>query len=138
MERLVLKYPGVSAIEVIFNMFRLKQIEALFPLAKKNNVGIIVRVPLASGLLSGIDYELGLEAVNAIKQVFKTEILVPYALRYIMMFDAVSTVIPGASKPHQILDHIKALSLDPLSKDQMDAVDKIYEKYIKSSVHHLW
>ncbi len=40
-------------MEVIFNMFRLKPLDRLFPLAKKNNVGIIARVPLASGLLTG-------------------------------------------------------------------------------------
>lgn len=43
----------ISAIEVIFNMFRLKPAEELFPKASKQNVGIIVRVPLASGLLTG-------------------------------------------------------------------------------------
>ena len=44
---------GVSAMEVIFNMFRLKPLDELFPLAEKNGVGIIARVPLASGLLTG-------------------------------------------------------------------------------------
>ncbi len=44
---------NISAMEVIFNMFRLKPLDRLFPLAKKNNVGIIARVPLASGLLTG-------------------------------------------------------------------------------------
>lgn len=43
----------ISAMEVIFNMFRLKPLDQLFPLAQKNNVGIIARVPLASGLLTG-------------------------------------------------------------------------------------
>ena len=44
---------NISAMEVIFNMFRLKPLDRLFPLAQKNNVGIIARVPLASGLLTG-------------------------------------------------------------------------------------
>ena len=44
---------GVSAMEVIFNMFRLKPLDELFPLAEKNKVGIIARVPLASGILTG-------------------------------------------------------------------------------------
>ena len=43
----------ISAMEVIFNMFRLKPLDELFPLAKQKNVGIIARVPLASGLLTG-------------------------------------------------------------------------------------
>ena len=43
----------ISAMEVIFNMFRLKPLDELFPLAAEKNVGIIARVPLASGLLTG-------------------------------------------------------------------------------------
>ena len=48
-----IEYPGVSVIQIIYNMFRLKPAELFFKAASKNNVGIIVRVPLASGLLSG-------------------------------------------------------------------------------------
>ena len=44
---------GISAMEVIFNMFRLKPLDELFPKAAEKNVGIIARVPLASGLLTG-------------------------------------------------------------------------------------
>ena len=44
---------NISAMEVIFNMFRLKPLDELFPLARKKDVGIIARVPLASGLLTG-------------------------------------------------------------------------------------
>ena len=43
----------ISAMEVIFNMFRLKPLDQLFPLTQKKNVAIIARVPLASGLLTG-------------------------------------------------------------------------------------
>src|SRR4030042_260591 len=48
-----IEYPGVSAVQIIYNMFRLKPAELFFKAASKSNVGIIVRVPLASGLLSG-------------------------------------------------------------------------------------
>ena len=48
-----MEYPGVSTIQIIYNMFRLKPAELFFKVASKSNVGIIVRVPLASGLLSG-------------------------------------------------------------------------------------
>ncbi|OFW54993.1 MAG: aldo/keto reductase [Actinobacteria bacterium RBG_13_35_12] len=48
-----MEYPGVSTIQIIYNMFRLKPAELFFKAASKSNVGIIVRVPLASGLLSG-------------------------------------------------------------------------------------
>jgi aryl-alcohol dehydrogenase-like predicted oxidoreductase len=164
-----LEYPGVEAIEIIFNMFRLRPMELFFEQAKKKQVGIIVRVPLASGLLtgkyhdkttfsahdhrtynrhgeafdkgetfSGVDYHLGLKAVNELKKVFHTETLAPIALRWILMFDAVSTVIPGASKPEQIIENVKATELPPLTEKQMKSVEEIYQTYIKDPVHHLW
>lgn len=48
-----MRYPGVQALQVIFNIFRQKPLEVLFPEAKAKNVGILARVPLASGLLTG-------------------------------------------------------------------------------------
>src|SRR6056297_616876 len=94
-----LEYDNVTSIQVIYNMFRQRPHEQLFPLAAKRNVGIIVRVPLASGLLtgkfdkrtsfgendhrhfnrdgtsfdvgetfSGIPFDVGIEAVNELKQ----------------------------------------------------------------------
>lgn len=162
-------YEGVDAIEVIFNMFRLRPIEHLFKRAAKQKVAIIVRVPLASGLLtgkfkkqttfgkddhrtfnregesfdkgetfSGVDYDTGLEAVEALKKVFKTDNLTQIALRWILMFDAVSTVIPGASKAEYVYDNVNASLLPPLTEDQMKAVKKIYNTYIKNPVHYIW
>lgn len=46
-------YPGVASVQIIYNMFRLKPQEQFFGIAAENNAGIIVRVPLASGLLTG-------------------------------------------------------------------------------------
>ena len=162
-------YPGVDAIEIIFNMFRLRPMELFFEQAKKHQVGIIVRVPLASGLLtgkyhekttfnphdhrtynregkafdkgetfSGVDYDKGLKAVSELKKVFNTENLAPIALRFCLMFDAVSTVIPGASRPEQVKENVLASSLDPLTDDDMKKVFAIYDKYIKDPVHDLW
>lgn len=48
-----LQYPGVQSVQIIFNMFRLKPSERFFRLARERRVGIIARVPLASGLLTG-------------------------------------------------------------------------------------
>jgi aryl-alcohol dehydrogenase-like predicted oxidoreductase len=50
---LCLEQEGLLSLQVIFNIFRQKLIHELFPLAKKRGVGIIVRLPLASGLLTG-------------------------------------------------------------------------------------
>lgn len=164
-----MEYDGVDAIEIIFNMFRMRPAELFFEEAKKRNIGIIVRVPLASGLLtgkftktttfnendhrffnregaafdmgetfSGVDYELGLEAVDRLKEHFQTDNIAPYALRWILSFDAVSTVIPGASRPDQIVRNAQVVDMDPLSDEDMKKVKEIYETYIKDPVHHLW
>lgn len=50
---LCLEQPGCATLQIIFNLFRQDAAEALLPKAAENNVGIIVRLPLASGLLSG-------------------------------------------------------------------------------------
>ncbi len=160
---------NISAIEVIFNMFRLKPVEELFPAAKKNNIGILTRVPLASGLLtgrynkdttfgpqdhrtynrdgsafdkgetfSGVDFDLGLQAVAELKALFGTEDLIPYALRWILMHDAVSAVIPGASKTAQVASNVRAAQLPALTQAQMDGVKAIYDRLIRPSVHQNW
>ena len=48
-----LEHPGVQTIQVILNVFRRKPLEELLPAAREANVGILARVPLASGLLTG-------------------------------------------------------------------------------------
>jgi aryl-alcohol dehydrogenase-like predicted oxidoreductase len=47
------RYPNVQSIQIIFNMFRLKPADELFPVVCEKQIGILARVPLASGLLSG-------------------------------------------------------------------------------------
>lgn len=163
-----MEYP-IAAIEVIFNMFRLKPVEELFSQTLANNIAVLARVPLASGLLtgrytkntvfgaqdhrsynrngeafdkgetfSGVPYDLGLQAVDELKKLFGTEDLIPYALRFILMHDAVSAVIPGASKASQVISNIRAAELPALSQEQMDGVQKIYDSYIRESVHSNW
>lgn len=159
----------IAAMEVIFNMFRLKPLDQLFPTAKQKDVGIIARVPLASGLLtgqyhaqttfgkndhrtfnrngeafdkgetfSGVDYQLGLQAVEELKALFGTENLIPYALRWILMSESVSTVIPGASKASQVVSNVVAAQQSALSQEQMQKVKAIYDRLIRPSVHPLW
>jgi aryl-alcohol dehydrogenase-like predicted oxidoreductase len=48
-----MRYPGVATIQIIFNMFRIKPAEVVFPEAQRHNVGLLARAPLAGGLLSG-------------------------------------------------------------------------------------
>ncbi|MBY9005970.1 MAG: aldo/keto reductase [Candidatus Lokiarchaeota archaeon] len=165
-----IEFPNVSTIQIIFNIFRQRPSEIFFKEAKKKKIGIIVRVPLASGLLtgkfnqnttfddgdhrkfnrngaafdrgetfSGVDFNKGLKAVEELKKIFGyPENLAPYALRWILMFDAISCIIPGASRDSHVLSNAQASDLPPLSNDQMDKIKDVYEKYIKKSVHQLW
>ncbi|GAY72301.1 aldo/keto reductase [Lentilactobacillus kosonis] len=159
----------VSAVEIIFNMFRLRPRDLFFDQAKKNNVGILARVPLASGLLtgkysldtqfpaddhrttnrngelfdkgetfSGVDYKTGISAANELKKRLGTDNLASTALKFILMHDAVSTVIPGASKPSQIGRNTIASDLPELTPDQMNIVQDVYNKFIKDPVDYLW
>jgi aryl-alcohol dehydrogenase-like predicted oxidoreductase len=47
------EFPGIASVQIIFNIFRQRPKEFFFPLAQKRDVGILVRLPLASGLLGG-------------------------------------------------------------------------------------
>lgn len=159
----------ISAVEIIFNMFRLRPADLFFDLAKKNNIGILARVPLASGLLtgkftadtrfapedhrttnrngqlfdkgetfSGVDYLTGVKAANELKQRLGTDNLAATALRFILMYDAVSAVILGASNPTQIDRNTTAADLPALTAEQMQIVKDVYDKYIKNPVAYLW
>ncbi|MFT7031661.1 MAG: aryl-alcohol dehydrogenase-like predicted oxidoreductase [Cyclobacteriaceae bacterium] len=165
-----IEFDNVTTVQIIFNMFRHRPSELFFREAKRRDIGVIVRVPLASGLLagkfgktssflpddhrnfnrngemfdkgetfSGVDYETGLKAVEELKELFngKTS-LAQMALKWVLMFDEVSTVIPGASKPEQLRSNIGASTLPALSQEQMNGVKNIYEKYVKKEVHQRW
>ena len=122
-----IEYPNVQTIQIIFNMFRTRPAELFFTEARRRHVGILARVPLASGMLSGkltaasrfaaddhrnfnrqgeafdrgetfsgVDYDTGLRAVEQLRPLVPPgATLAQLALRWILMFDAVSCVIPG-------------------------------------------
>jgi aryl-alcohol dehydrogenase-like predicted oxidoreductase len=165
-----IEYPGVQTIQIIFNMFRHRPAELFFPEAKRRRVGILARVPLASGLLSGrmtrdtafskddhrsfnrqgeafdrgetfsgVNYEIGLEAVEILKGLVPPgSTLAQLALRWILMFDAVTCAIPGAKRPAQVEDIVRASDLPPLSDAQMAKVREVYDSKIRELVHQRW
>lgn len=164
-----IEFDNVTTVQIIFNMFRFRPSELFFEQAKKKNIGVIVRVPLASGLLSGkmtanssfladdhrhfnrngemfdkgetfsgVDYATGLQAVDKLKEVFAGQSLAQSALKWVLMFDEVSTVIPGASNPDQLKSNLEVSELPALTSQQMEAVRKVYSQYIKADVHALW
>lgn len=165
-----IEFPNVTSVQMIFNLFRQRPSELFFKEAKKKDVGIIARVPLASGLLtgkfsensifdskdhrffnregaafdkgetfSGINYELGLIAVNELKKLFpEVQNLAPIALQWILSFDEISCIIPGASTENHVLSNLSTLDLPALTPEKIAAMNAIYEQYIKKEVHHLW
>jgi aryl-alcohol dehydrogenase-like predicted oxidoreductase len=172
-----MEYPGVQSIQIIFNMFRHRPSELLFPRAQARKIGVLARVPLASGLLtgkltassqfapddhrtfnrrgesfdmgetfSGVPYGLALEAVEELRKWVPVEVdkgnLAPtmsqFALRWILMFDAVTCAIPGAKRPSQVEENLGADDLAPLSEETMAAVREIYDRKIRPYVHQRW
>jgi aryl-alcohol dehydrogenase-like predicted oxidoreductase len=61
-----------------------------------------------------------------------------FALRWILMFDAVTCAIPGAKRPDQAEQNVRASSLPRLSRATMLKVEAIYNKHIRPEVHHRW
>ena len=61
-----------------------------------------------------------------------------FALRWILMFEAISTAIPGAKNAQQATDNAKASEFPPLYNETMIDLQGIYEKYIREQVHQRW
>ena len=165
-----IEFENVTTVQIIFNLFRQRPSELFFREATTKDIGVIVRVPLASGLLSGkfnknttfeagdhrnfnrngdafdkgetfsgIDYNLGLQAVDELKQIFPgVENLSPIALNWILQFKEVSCIIPGASKTEHMLSNLSVYDQAPLTAEQIAAMNGIYERLIKKEVHQLW
>jgi aryl-alcohol dehydrogenase-like predicted oxidoreductase len=88
---------------------------------------------------AGVPFETGLKAVTRLKELFPVGIpLAHVALRWILLQEEVSCIIPGASSPDQVRANLAADSLHPISGKQEEAIRTIYEEDIKPSVHQLW
>ena len=161
--------PHTKSVQIIFNMLRLKPAEEFFKMAQDKNIAIIVRVPLASGLLTGKmntnssfpendhrNYNIkgdafdvgetfsGVDFNKALKVVEELKLLTPegfslsqLALKWILMHDAVSVVIPGAKNSEQALSNISASSLPNIS-NLMKRIEEIYITHLKDDVHPRW
>jgi len=164
------EYPNVQTVQIIFNIFRQRPADEFWDIAKQRKVGILARVPLASGLLtgklrrdssfaaddhrnfnrqgesfdvgetfSGVDYEAGLAAVEELRSLVPSGMtFAQFALRWILMFDAVTCAIPGGKRADQVADNCRASKLPPVSKQTMEAVRGIYDARIKPLVHSRW
>jgi aryl-alcohol dehydrogenase-like predicted oxidoreductase len=165
-----IEYPGVATVQIIFNVFRQRPAELFFERARLRDVGVIVRVPLASGLLTGkfghdtvfapddhrtfnrhgeqfdvgetfagVDYERGLEVVEELRALVpEGATLAQLALRWILGFEAVSTIIPGAKTSEQARGNAAASDLPPLSGDALRTIAELYRERIAAQVHQRW
>jgi aryl-alcohol dehydrogenase-like predicted oxidoreductase len=165
-----IEYPNVKSVQIIYNIFRQRPADLFFDLAQQRDVAVIVRVPLASGLLTGkfrrdtafdagdhrlynrhgeafdvgetfagVPYEAGLDMVEELRPLVpEGATLAQYALRWILMADAVSTTIPGAKNAGQAEANIRAADLPALSETEMDRLQALYETRIKELVHQRW
>lgn len=160
----------IATIQIILNLFRMRPVDEVLPAAAAADVGIIARVPLASGLLTGkfdrsstfeesdhrafnrhgeafdvgetfagVDFETGLEAVERLQALVPSSAtMAQFALRWVLMHDAVSTVIPGAKRPGQVRDNVAASDVPALSDEVMAAAREVYDELVAPQVHHRW
>lgn len=165
-----IEYPGVVSVQIIFNMFRQRPAALFFQEAKRRDVAVIARVPLASGLLSGkitaatqfaaedhrnfnrngeafdvgetfagVPFETGLAAVEEVRKLVPAGAsMAQFALRWILMHEAVTVVIPGARNGEQAKANAAASDLAALSADVMAASREVYERLIAPHVHQRW
>jgi aryl-alcohol dehydrogenase-like predicted oxidoreductase len=165
-----IEFPGVQSVQIIYNILRQRPADLLFQEVRRKGVGILARLPLSSGLLtgkmsaqsqfaaddhrqfnrhgeqfdkgetfSGLDFDKGLAAVEALRPLVpKGMDMAQFALRWIAMHPAVTCSIPGGKRAAQVADNVAAADLPPLTDDQMQAVQTVYEQYAKPWVHHGW
>jgi aryl-alcohol dehydrogenase-like predicted oxidoreductase len=88
---------------------------------------------------SGVPYDVGLKAVERIRPLVKGgSTMAQLALRWILMFEAVTVVIPGAKNAAQARTNALAADLPPLTQAEMATLKAIYEEDIRPHVHHRW
>ena len=165
-----IEYPNVQTVQIIFNVFRQRPLDLFFSEALRRKVGILARVPLSSGMLtgkltrtssfeeddhrqfnrqgagfdrgetfSGLDYEIGLQAVEELRSLVPANMTMSQlALRWILMSPAVTCAIPGAKRPSQVEENIKAADSPALSEETMSQIRSIYERLVRPQVHHYW
>ena len=165
-----IEYPNVQSVQIIFNMFRQRPAELFFREAQRRRIGVLARVPLASGLLSGkfsrastfaaddhrafnrngeafdrgetfsgLDFEVSLRAVEALRPLVPPDwTMTQMALRWILMFSAVTCAIPGAKYPAQVRENVAAINLPPLSEATLAGIHEIYNQYARPHVHQYW
>jgi aryl-alcohol dehydrogenase-like predicted oxidoreductase len=130
----------VDTVQVIYNIFDQEPAAELLPVAQENDVGIIVRVAMEEGALTGkfskdtvfpeddfrSNYFAGdrlgrvVDRVEKIREDFPDHNLAELALRFALQHPAVSSVIAGMRNPRQVEMNVPVADLPPLSDEQME------------------
>lgn len=138
-----------DTLQLIFNLIDQRQAAEVFPEAEAKGIGIIVREPLACGLLSGkytaeskfpkndhrnrwVRERMAgdlkkLERFKSLLPLNRVS-LVPAALEFILSFEAVSVVIPGAKTKAQVLEHVRASEDPKLRIQEISLLRQAYEQ----------
>jgi aryl-alcohol dehydrogenase-like predicted oxidoreductase len=88
---------------------------------------------------SGVDFDVALDAVDQIRKLLPEGVTMPnFALRWILDYDAVGCVIPGARNEEQIKQNVAASALPSLTSSQKEALAGLYDSRIRSLVHQRW
>ncbi|MBI2951885.1 aldo/keto reductase [bacterium] len=137
---------GAEALQIAYNILQQETGDALFPIARQKGVGVLVRVPLASGWLTGkysaqtvfpsddhrstrYTPERVRETARKVAQLDflreEADSLAEAALRFTLAHPAVSTVIPGAKTPAQVIENVKA-SGRPLSESALRRIRELF------------
>ncbi|HZS05032.1 MAG TPA: aldo/keto reductase [Blastocatellia bacterium] len=163
---LCLEQEGLSSLQIIFNLFRQKPIHALFEAAKAKSVALIIRLPLASGLLggrltkqarfaasdhrnfnrdgqlfnvgetfAGIPFETGIDLVEELRPAVPPGMtMAQWAMRWILDDDAVTVVIPGATRAEQVASNAATSDLPPLGEETHRELQRFYEEKVAQSI----
>ena len=161
-----LEQEGLSSIQIIFNIFRQKPLTTLFEAARAKSVALIIRLPLASGLLggkmtkqsqfaasdhrhynrdgqqfnvgetfAGIPFEQAIDLVEELRPLVPPELtMAQWAMRWILDHEAVTTVIPGATKTEQVISNASAPDLPPLSEETHRRLRAFYEAKVAQHI----
>lgn len=165
-----IEYPNVETIQIVFNIFRQRPADLFFREAQRKEVGILARLPLSSGMLSGkitkatkfapddhrlfnrqgesfdkgetfSGYDFGeqLKAVEKLRKLVPAEMsMAQFALRWILMFNAVTCAIPGAKRVTQVEENIATVDLKAIPQLTMTQVRALYDQFVKPHVHQQW
>lgn len=162
--RICLQQEGVASLQIIFNIFRQKAITSIFKEAQEKKVALIIRLPLASGLLTGKiqkdsrfaendhrnfnrdgqEFNVG-ETFSGLPfekglelvddlKILAAENLSQFALRWVLDFEAVTVVIPGSKNPRQVADNCATSALPPLTEETHKALSEFYQKNVSSHI----